>query len=316
MASRVCIIGGTGFLGSYVVDLLHERGAELTVVGRNVTPTRQLPSGVAYRSGDYGDADFLHRALRGADQVLCLAHTTIPKTSFDDPVGDIFGNLPAAVKLYQAVINLGIAKVVFVSSGGTVYGPTHDAAVDEQAPTRPISPYGITKLSMEKYAFMYHAVEGLPIVCVRPANAYGPRQTPFSGQGFVATAMASLRTQRSICIFGEPGTVRDYVHARDVASGIVAALDRGSVGSCYNIGSGQGRSTRAVLDEILSIARADGYHVDVQVLPERRFDVPTNVLDSKKLADETGWSSQVRFEVGIRETWRWYRDHWLGGNPG
>jgi UDP-glucose 4-epimerase len=305
---HVCIIGGSGFIGSHIVGLLNARGERVSVVGREAAPTRPLPTSVAYRAGDYGDAYFLRGVLQDVDTVVCLAHTTVPKTSFDDPVSDLFGNLPAAIKLYQTAAALPIKRLLFVSSGGTVYGPTTRLPLDEDAPTRPISPYGISKLAMEQYGFMYHVNQGLPIICVRPANAYGPGQIPFSGQGFVATAMASLLTKKELVLFGENGTIRDYVHVRDMAAGIIAALDQGAIGATYNLGSGQGRTTREVLDAILALSRADGYDVPLRVLPERRFDVPANVLDAARLQRDTGWRAQIPFDEGLRETWHWYRD--------
>ena len=314
MANRVCIIGGTGFIGSRVVEQVHARGESAVVVGRKAQPTRRLPTGVEYRAGNYGDADFLREVLQGVDEIVCLAHTTVPKTSFEDPLGDVLENLPAAIKLFQISATLHIKRLVFVSSGGTAYGPKQPLPIDEEATTRPICPYGISKVAIEQYAFMFHATHGLPIICVRPSNAYGPGQTPFTGQGFVGTAIASLLERKQMVLYGESGTTRDFVHVRDVASGIAAALDKGRVGECYNIGSGQGLSTRAVLDQILALAQPDGYEVQLRVLPGRPFDVPANVLDASKLRRDTGWQPRVPFDQGIRETWSWYRDRYRAGD--
>jgi UDP-glucose 4-epimerase len=311
MAKRVCIIGGTGFIGSRVVEHVHARGDSAVVLGRKARPTRPLPPGVEYRAGNYGDGDFLREVLQGAGEIVCLAHTTVPKTSFEDPLGDVLENLPAAIKLFQIAASVGVDRLVFVSSGGTAYGPKQGLPIDEQATTRPICPYGISKVAIEQYAFMFHATHGLPIICVRPSNAYGPGQTPFIGQGFVGTAIACLLEHKEVVLYGE--ATRDFVHVRDVAAGITAALDQGRIGECYNLGSGQGMSTRAVLEQIVALARPDGYEVQLRVLPGRPFDVPANVLDASKLRRDTGWQPSVPFEQGIRDTWRWYRDRHRAG---
>ncbi|MBJ6801935.1 NAD-dependent epimerase/dehydratase family protein [Geomonas propionica] len=303
--TRICILGGTGFIGHHLIKQLQSPAREITVIGRNAVPTRELPAGIEYRSGDYGDRYFLRGVLREAQQVVALAHSTVPKTSFDDPVNDILTNLPSAVNLFDIASDCGIEKLVFVSSGGTIYGRNDAVPIAESSLQNPISPYGITKLTIEKYAMMFNELRGLPFLCVRPANAYGEGQIPFSGQGFVATAMASILEDREVVLFGERGTVRDYIHVSDVASGIVAALERGKVGECYNIASGVGRSNRDILDAIAPLARAMGLTPRIKVEPTRKFDVPVNVLDPAKLERATGWSPLVEFEAGMARTWEW-----------
>jgi UDP-glucose 4-epimerase len=148
-----------------------------------------------------------------------------------------------------------------------------------------------------------------PVICVRPRNAYGPGQIPFTGQGLVATAAASILTGREILSYGAEKMIRDYIHVRDIASGIVAALELGRAGECYNIGSGIGRSTKEVIEMITSCGRNQGYQASIRELPERSVDVSANVLDSLKLMTETGWKPEIGFDKGISETWRWYSDN-------
>ena len=308
MSIHTCVIGGTGFIGSHFVHALSVLGRRITVIGRNAVPTRVLPKKTTYLAGDYSDTYFLRGVLRNVQEVICLAHNSVPKTSFDDPVSDILGNLPGAVKLFETAADLGIRKLIFVSSGGTVYGPASRLPLSEESPTRPISPYGISKLAMENYAFMYHAIRGLPVVCARPANAYGEGQLPFTGQGFIATAMAAVLRGEEIVLYGENGTIRDYVHVTDVASGIVALLNNGTAGECYNIGSGIGINNREVLQAIAPLAGAAGLEVKIRVVPPRGFDVPANILDCTKIKNETGWGEIVTIDNGIRRTWDWLRE--------
>jgi UDP-glucose 4-epimerase len=138
---------------------------------------------------------------------------------------------------------------------------------------------------------------------VRPANAYGAGQKPFTGQGFIATAIGHILQREAVTIFGQNGTVRDYLHVSDVASGILATLDRGSLGEIYNIGSGTGRNNRQVLAAIEPFASQAGYALNINVAPERHFDVPANVLNYGRLLAATGWLPKISFEDGIEEVW-------------
>lgn len=306
---KCCVIGGAGFIGSYLVPILLRNNRQVIVIGRNTCPSRPLPAGVEYIPGDFGDKYFLRGVLQEVNEIVDLAYASVPKTSYDNPVQDIFDNLPPAVNLFETASKCGISKVLMVSSGGVVYGYTEQIPISETAPTRPISPYGITKLAMEKYAHMFHVTQGLPVVCVRPANAYGESQRPFIGQGFVATAIASILAQQELTLFGENGTIRDYIHAEDIAAGIVVALNEGVPGEIYNIGSGIGRSNRDILEALAPLAAEVGMDIKLNILPMRSFDVPVNILDNSKLHALSGWQPTVSFEDGMKRTWDWFLSH-------
>lgn len=298
-----CVIGGAGFLGSYVVNLLSATDRHVSVIGRSPHPRKPLPANVTYHSCDIANEGALSKALSGADEIIDLAYSSAPKASFDDPLFDMQSNLSSAVCLFRVAASLSIRKMILVSSGGTVYGKTEVPSICESHLTNPISPYGITKLAIEKYGLMYCALNDLPLVIVRPSNAYGPGQLPFVGQGFVATAIASVLQGAPISLFGNEGTVRDYIHVADVAQGIIGALDHGVIGNVYNIGSNIGRSNLEVIDALRPLAAQRGMSVQINVLPERKFDVPRNVLNSQKLSDHTGWRSEVLFVDGLKATW-------------
>lgn len=303
-----CVIGGSGFIGQHLVNVLLASGRRVSVIGRGGNPPADISPHVEYHSGDIGEQAFLKRALRDVNEIVDLAYASVPKTSFDDPVQDILSNLPAAVSLLQTASLLSLDKFVVVSSGGVVYGNVHSLPITEAHPTNPISPYGITKLAVEKYSLMYWRDSALPVVCVRPGNAYGERQRPFAGQGFIATAIASVLAKKELAMYGESGTIRDYIHVSDLSYGIVAALDRGRVGHCYNIGTGIGKSNKEVLEALAKLSRPNGLEPIVRVLAARPFDVPANVLDSTKLRIDTGWVPQVSFDEGLERTWRWFVD--------
>ena len=306
---RCCVIGGGGFIGASVVDALLSTGRKVAVVGRRPEPSWRLPDRVPYFQGDISDRGFMAERLQEADEVIDLAYSSVPKTSFENPVGDILGNLPASVGMFELACSFPIRKMVFVSSGGTIYGEPTVLPIPETHPTNPISPYGITKLALEKYAFMFHRLKGLPITCVRPSNPFGAGQKAFVGQGFIATAIASTLAGKDILVFGEKGTIRDYIDVKDLAKGIVAALDSALPGECYNVGSGIGRSNLDVIASIARVAEEYGLKPGIRHQPSRPFDVSANVLDTGKLRAVSGWQPEADFDESIRKAFIWYLEH-------
>jgi len=301
------VIGGGGFIGACLVAMLISSGRRVTVLGRSAAPRPTLHVQAEYVAGDFGCAEVIRPLLVAHPEVVHLAYATVPKTSYDNPLGDLLENLPSTVQLFALAAEFGL-RLVHVSSGGTVYGEAAILPITEDHATHPISPYGVTKLTLEKYAHLYAVTRGLDVVCLRPANAYGEGQRPFTGQGFIATAMASALRGEPVRIFGARGTVRDYIHVHDIATGMLAALERGEAGGVYNLGSGIGRSNLDVVEAMAPLLDEIGCTVRTTHEPERPFDVRANVLDSGRLTARTGWRPAVDFAEGLRRA----RD-WLAG---
>ena len=300
---RIILIGGTGFIGKHLAKLLKEAGREVYVVGRSKSAPKELPAGCRYIAGDYGNIRTLKKILTPGCEVVDLAYSTVPKTSFEDPLYDLTSNLPSSVALMEEALKIGVRRLLLVSSGGTVYGPVESLPITENHPTRPISPYGITKLTIDHYAMMYHRNEGLPVVVVRPSNAYGKDQRSGTGQGFLAEAIHAILSGRDVEIYGQEGTIRDYVHVSDVAAGIIAALNKGHSGKIYNLGTGVGTSNLEIISMLREFAEKDGFNVRTRILPAREYDVKANVLDSSQLRSDTGWCPEIRLKEGIQQMW-------------
>lgn len=305
-ATNTLVIGGAGYIGAHLVPQLIATGRSVTVLARSAIPRYELHAGAAYVAGDFAQHELLSSLLDTHQEVVHLAYATVPNTSFENPLADLLQNLPPTVQLFSEAADRGV-KLVLVSSGGTVYGEANRLPIQETHPTKPISPYGVTKLTLENYAYLYAATHGLGFVCVRPGNAYGVGQRPFVGQGFISTAMASVMRDMPIKIFGRHGTVRDYLYVSDLASGIVSALERGHLSETYNLGSGVGLSNADVIEAMRPLMQEIGNGVRVENLPERAFDVKVNVLDSTKLQQHTSWKPQVEFVEGLARTFAWLR---------
>jgi len=306
--TKTLVIGGAGYIGAYIVSQLVTIGRHVTVLGRSNTPRYDLPTDVEYVTGDFSQHELISELLDAHNEVIHLAYATVPNTSFENPLADLLQNLPPTVQLFSEAADRGV-KLVLVSSGGTVYGEVEKSPILETHPTKPISPYGVTKLTLENYAYLYAATHGLKFVCVRPSNAYGVGQRPFIGQGFIATAMGSAIKGMPINIFGQYGTIRDYLYVSDLASGVVCALEHGHLSETYNLGSGIGLSNIGVIEKIIPLMQDIGCVIKVENLPEREFDVKSNVLDSTKLHEHTGWKPQVNFNDGLRLTAEWLRNY-------
>lgn len=301
---KTLVIGGSGFIGRHVVNLLCESGREVVVLGRSPKANGMLHPACRYISGDYSDREILRRVMTTGCEVIDLAYSTVPKTSYDDAAFDLISNLPASVGLFQEALTAGVSRVLIVSSGGTVYGPSDLLPIREDHPTYPVSPYGITKLTADRYATMFHRNNGLPVVIARPANAYGEEQRTGTGQGFIAAAIKAILSGQEIEIYGAAGTIRDYIHVRDVAAGIVSILENGRDGEIYNLGTGVGTSNAEIVGMLEKLAGLDGMPVRTKVLPSRSFDVEANVLDCSKLRDLCQWTHTVGVEEGVSSMWK------------
>lgn len=310
MSAVTCVIGGGGFIGHHLIDELVASGRDVVAIGRKDKPSFGLNKHARYVQCDYGDRQNLTKVLASVTEVIDLAYATVPQTSFNNPAYDLQSNLPSSIGLIEEILtHEQINSLVFVSSGGTVYGDALHLPISEDTANAPVSPYGITKLTIERYLLMYNRLKQLPAIIVRPSNAYGAGQKPFTGQGYIATAMGSVIQKKPVTIFGQNGTIRDYVHVKDIASGIVAALNHGKKGQIYNIGSGVGRNNREVLETIEKIAALDGFEVNIQVEPKRGFDVEANVLNFGKLLACSGWLPNITFEDGLKEMWQFFLHH-------
>lgn len=301
---KMClVIGGSGFIGKELTRLLCESGREVLVLGRRSEAPVGLHPSCKYISGDYSDRKLLNSIIKQGSEVIDLAYSTVPKTSYDDAMYDLLSNLPTCVGLFQEALKAGVGRLLIVSSGGTVYGSAHQLPIREDHRTMPVSPYGITKLTTDLYASMFHRNAGLPVVIARPANAYGEDQRTGTGQGFIATAIDAVLSGREIEIYGANGTTRDYIHVGDVAAGLASVLDHGDIGEAYNLGTGIGTSNAEIIRIIERFAKMRDIPVRIKVLPSRGFDVEENVLDSTKLRKKTGWVPSVGIEEGIRRIW-------------
>jgi UDP-glucose 4-epimerase len=298
------VLGGNGFIGTHLVDGLLRRGYPVRVYDRSPNRFRATPQNVEYVEGELGNHGLIQEAVEEIEVVFHLVSTTLPKTSNDDPIFDVRSNLIDTLQLLEACVKAGVRKVVFPSSGGTVYGLPHTVPITEGHPTEPRTSYGIVKLAVEKYLGLFRHLHDLDYVVLRISNPYGPYQHPGGQQGAIAVFLHRLFTGQPITIWGDGSVVRDYLYITDLVDALLLAAGGETRGKVLNVGSGQGTS----LNELIAlIAEVTGEQPEVEYRPGRALDVPANVLDIGRVADELAWSPLTELVEGITPTWDWIR---------
>jgi UDP-glucose 4-epimerase len=298
---KVLVIGGCGFIGSHIVDRLLAHRHSVRVFDRQMERFRQPLSGVEYLFGNFGDRMALIDALAGVDAVMHLVSTTFPGTADLDPKTDVQDNLVGTLSLLDAMIGLGIARILFLSSGGTVYGPPDVVPIPETHPLRPINSYGIVKATIEQYLEMYRRTRGISPITVRASNPYGPRQAHVGVQGVISTFLTRIRAGERLEIWGDGSVERDYLHVADLAELCALAVQSDKVGP-YNAGSGKGTSLREII-EILGIVT--GRPIEPLYKPGRAIDVQRSVLDISRARADFGWETRIPLLEGIAATFEW-----------
>lgn len=298
------VLGGGGFIGSHLVGRLLEEGHEVRVYDRSPNRFLGTPRGAEYIEGDLGNHGLIRDALEGIEVVFHLVSTTLPKTSNDDPGYDVRSNLVDTIQLLESCVEAGARKVVFTSSGGTVYGPPRTVPIPEDHPTDPISSYGIVKLAIEKYLALFYHLHGLDYAALRVSNPYGPYQNPAGQQGAISVFLNRIRTGQPITIWGDGRVVRDYLYISDLVEALVIAAATGTESKLFNVGHGEGASLNELLVLMQEVVEGTP---EVEYLPARSLDVPASVLDISRAEEELGWSPSTELAEGIALTWDWIR---------
>ncbi|MEO5956377.1 MAG: NAD-dependent epimerase/dehydratase family protein [Nitrospiraceae bacterium] len=302
---RCLIVGGGGFLGSHLALGLLAQGHAVRILDRpnlHRFDGVQGSDSVEWYEGDFVNHDDVSRSLSGCDIVFHLAWTTLPKSSNDNPTYDVETNVVGTLHLLELACQEHVRKVIFVSSGGTVYGIPKEIPITESHATDPVCAYGISKLVIEKYLNLYHELHGLDYRILRLANPFGERQRPTGAQGAVSVFLHKALRNETIEIWGDGTIIRDYVYIGDVVDAFLKVASYNGGHRVLNIGSGEGKSLKDVIKAIESLL---GRKVLYTLLPGRKFDVPVNILDSSRACTALGWQPKTSFDNGLSRMLNW-----------
>jgi len=298
---RFLVLGGSGFIGQHLVRALLDAGHFVRCF--DSSNTSKLSEGCINNpnfdifEGDFTVDSDVVEALEGCDVCYHLISTTKPQSSNEDQTFDVQSNLLATIQFLSHAIKAGVSKVIFISSGGTVYGNYAKTSILETDPTDPICSYGVVKLAIEKYLAIYNLMYGLDYAILRISNCYGEGQELHSGQGVVPVFLDKALKGNNIEIWGDGTVIRDYVYIDDVIKALLLVVDCNSNERIFNIGSGVGYSINQIVDAIEDVVGKKVLRVYKQ---SRSCDVPVNVLNVDRAKLVLGWTPQTNLKDGLK----------------
>ena len=298
---RILITGGAGFIGSHLADAYLAAGHDVAVLDNFVTGKREnLQSRIPLFQTDLRDRGGVTAAIHSFRPHVISHHAAqmSVKTSNDDPVYDAECNVLGLLHVLEAAVAVNVRKIIFASSGGTVYGDSEQVPTPENAALIPMSPYGLSKLTGERYLEMFARLHDLPYTVLRYGNVYGPRQDPHGEAGVVAIFAKKLLAGEAPTIHWDGEQRKDYVHVRDVVRANMAALTRGN-GQAFNVGSGVATSVNELYQ---ALATQLGTAIAPQYGPRRPGDVRLSYLDVSLAGTELGWRPEIGLAAGMVDT--------------
>ena len=302
MANGTCLVlGANGFIGSHLVDELAEQGYDVVAFDRYRRPAQfnEHPA-VRLVKGDATSIEDVRGALLGVDYLIHSFSATTPATADLDPYTDISANLLNSVHIFEGCVKANIKKIVFISSGGVIYGALSEhAKAKETDPALPVSPYGISKLAIERYLGYFKRKYSIDHITYRLSNPYGPRQTTKHNQGVIPAFIGHIERDEEIILYGDGSSSRDYIYIKDAARMIVESFRKANQHDIYNLGAGSQTTLTEVLDQIQD---AIGAKATIRRINEPKTFLRHSQIDVALLAEEFGLTTQTSFPEGIRST--------------
>jgi UDP-glucose 4-epimerase len=301
LANRRCVVlGSSGFIGTNLCQTLFRAGANVVRVDTR-PPAADLPD-IERHEIKLADTAAIEEIIKPKDVLFHLVSTTVPGSA-KTAEQDVTENVLPTLRLLDICSRSDVGRIVFASSGGTVYGSEAPVPTPEDAPANPISSYGAQKLAIEKYLSVYRKLHRLDSFVLRISNPFGPYQT-HPGQGLIASVIRHALAETAVNVFGDGLAMRDYVYIDDVVEAMMlaAAVDGAEAPRTYNIGTGIGRSINDVIQAVEAVHRTP---IRVNQVPARAVDVPVSILDISRAAEFLRWRPVTDWEVAIKLSYAW-----------
>jgi UDP-glucose 4-epimerase len=302
--NNILLLGGEGFIGTALTHHLSISDYQVHVVSRNLSEGKDGPGNVIRHRGDLADTGIISKLLPSCGTIVHLASCTTPGISALTPSMESELNILPTLQFLEILSDFKNRHLIFVSSGGTLYGNPEKVPTDEDMDLQPLSYHGAGKLAIETFLKTFSHLSGHSITIVRPSNIYGPGQYLQSGFGVIRTMLEHLIHESEMVIWGDGKAVRDFLYIDDMTRAIGLLVGGKRDHTVYNIGTGIGYSLNAVKVIIESVC---GRRLKTRYMPKRQMDVKDIFLDAARFAHDTGWKPTVSLEKGIRKTWAWLR---------
>jgi UDP-glucose 4-epimerase len=304
---KVLITGGAGFVGSHLIEELLLTGISVVCLDDFSTGKRknleQFKNKITIIEGDIRNSEIVKTALIDVELVYHLAAQISVPNSVRNPLNDATININGFITLLNEIQNSSVKRIVYVSTGGAIYGEPEEIPAPETTSEEPISPYGLSKLVGEKYLGWFSKTYGLSYAIIRPANIYGPRQDPLGEAGVISIFLGNIHASQPLEVFGDGTDTRDYIYVKDIAKICKIAMDS-KLNGIYNAGTGK----RTSLLELISIIEKETKRsTQKKFSPPRPGDVKHISLDIQKAKNTLNWTPKTHLKEGIKKTWEWYQ---------
>lgn len=300
---KILVIGGSGFMGRNLIFKLIEEGYKVKLL--DLIKPNWLNNKIEFIEGNFLHEHIVDEAIHNCFAIYHLASTTLPKTSNEDPVFDINTNLAGTIQILQKCITYKTKKIIFTSSGGTIYGIPDELPTTEKSSTNPICSYGIVKLAIEKYLKLYHKLYGMDTCSLRISNPYGYFQRHDKGQGVISVFCKSFSTGKAIEIWGKGNIKKDFIYIDDLMEAMIKPLEIECNGEEINIGGGESFCLNEIINFLQNYTKKE---IKINYLPSKNFDVQHTLLDISKAKDILHWEPKTDFYDGLKKTYDWIKN--------
>ncbi|MFA6296248.1 MAG: SDR family NAD(P)-dependent oxidoreductase [Patescibacteria group bacterium] len=303
---KILVTGGAGFIGSHIVDKLIAENNEVVVIDNLSTGKKEnLNNKAKFYQADIKNFEDVEKVFeQEKPEYIChqAAHASVSE-SVKDPIYDAENNILGSINIIKLAIKYNIKKIVFASTGGAMYGDAEIIPTPEKSETKPVSPYAVTKLAVEKYLYCFNFLNKLNYTILRYANVYGPKQDPFGEAGVVAIFSQKIVNNEQPIINGDGKYTRDYVYVTDIANANLLALKSEKSQNIYNVGTGIETDVNTIFQNLSKIS---GKNIPEKHGEARKGDHRKGAIDSTKIKQELNWQPTVKLEDGLKETYKWF----------
>lgn len=302
---RCIVFGGGGFIGSHLSEELIDKGYTVIIFDKINFSKKNIShfiDDVRIIEGDFNNEIDIKNSLDRIDYVYHLVSSTLPANSNENPIYDVETNLISSLRLFKECVDRKIKKIIFLSSGGTVYGIPKSIPISESDPANPICSYGIIKKTIEDYLFMFEKLYNMEYCVFRLSNPYGERQNPYAAQGIIPVFMNKVINDEEIVIWGDGNVIRDYIYIKDAVSVLAKSLSISTDEKIFNLSSGNGYSVNDIIEILKKISRKK---IKVNFVKGRDLDVPKNILDNNLAKSTFSWSPGTSLFDGMNNLYKY-----------